>query len=1098
MNFFEELKRRNVFRVALGYVITAWLLLQVVDLVLENINAPDWVMQVFMLAMAIGFPLAIFFAWAFEMTPDGIRKEKDVDRSQSIAPQTGRKLDRTIIVILLIAVVYFAWDKFNPAEKGPGSISHQENQAIESTAPGKLNPIASSQKSIAVLPFADLSQAGDQEWFADGLAEEILNVLAKTPDLLVSSRTSSFRYKGSTLDLPDIAKELGVAHVLEGSVRSSGDRIRVTAQLIRANDGFHVWSENYDRDIADMIEIQEDLAANIARALKTTMDPAALAAMTSVGTRSVAAYEAYLRGQALIVKSSTAAGGTKSFLEAYESFEKARSIDPGFAVAHLQAAEFWKTQLAGSRTDSGLTDLEPREILGEFITRIDAGIASAPSAIDSQGMMANKALVELRLRDSIRLYQAYLRERPNDSDALAALIEAALLASDSSLQQETLAIARERGASDLQAAITYMNMAYRIIDASKAADFGLQSLRRWPDANALMYQTHRTLMWAGRIQEGQELADRFSRLYPAEDTLVRARQACAEGRRADAEAIFKNLDTNDNYDRSSRWHILKLLGRDREAVEVLRPYADSGVPYEMASWLIYHKFDPSPYPSVMSVLKREGINRPAAVDIPFKCPPPEQTSIAVLPFVNMSTDVENEFFSDGIAEEILNVLASIPDLKVAARTSAFAYKGGNANISRIAEELGVNHILEGSVRKSGNQVRVTAQLIKADDGFHLWSENYDRELTNIFAIQDEIAGSIAEALKVSLELESGSAGNLTGTRSIEAYEHYLKGMSLWHERTAISLASALEEFEAAASLDQQFAKAYSGQAIAWAVIYGYTTLDVAETGPKATVAANRALSLDPENVESIAALGVVARSETRYADAADFFERAMELNPSYASAYQWYGGTLGEMGDPEAGLAMYRKAWSLDPRSRIIGYNLAWRLNGLGHDEEAEQVTLEVLSFAPEFPDGLNLMFGLKLMGGDCAGSRQYGDRLATVLKKDVNSTPLYLDLCQKDNPAQRAAAIETILAWPEIDFANPAHPTLSYVFDLIDILAELGEFDAAWKLIERYAVGDPTVFGWLRTRETENGISLRCDPRVRELTEQSGLPAAIHPVKCG
>ncbi len=181
----------------------------------------------------------------------------------------------------------------------------------------------------------------------------------------------------------------------------------------------------------------------------------------------------------------------------------------------------------------------------------------------------------------------------------------------------------------------------------------------------------------------------------------------------------------------------------------------------------------------------------------------------MLPFVNMSTDAENEFFSDGIAEEILNVLASIPDLKVATRTSAFAYKGTNTNISRIAEELGVKHILEGSVRKSGNQVRVTAQLLKADDGFHLWSANYDRELTNIFAIQDEVAGSIADALKVSLKLTSGVAGNLTGTQSIEAYEHYLKGMSLWHVRTVPSLQQAIGEFEPALVLAEKTSDYYS-------------------------------------------------------------------------------------------------------------------------------------------------------------------------------------------------------------------------------------------------------------------------------------------------
>ena len=787
MNFFEELKRRNVFRVAIGYVITAWLLLQVVDLVLENINAPDWVMQVFMLALAIGFPLAVFFAWAFEMTPDGVKLEKDVDRSQSVTRKTGQKMNRNIIIALGLVVVFLLLDRFvgmegtgsiaPPAEVGSGSIALQEKLNL-TPAPAK--------KSIAVLPFADLSQAKDQEWFADGLAEEILNALAKTPDLLVSSRTSAFRYKGSTLGLPDIAKELGVAHILEGSVRSSGKRIRVTAQLIRASDGFHVWSENYDRDVADMIEIQEDLALNIARALETTMDPEALAAMMNAGTRSVDAYEAYLHGLATSSK-GLSSGGSENFLAAYQDFESARSIDPKFAAAHLRAADFWKVQLAPNRVDSGLTEVEPRQMLLEFNQRIDQAIANAKTAIGKKGYMAYKASVELRLREAIPLYQAYLQERPNDDLARFELVSLASFISDEELQKELLGYWRERGATDQNAAFSYMNDAYQAIDPSEAADFGINALRRWPNNTNLLYQTHRTLMWAGRILEAKELADRFSRLSSKDNNILQARQACAEGRREDVEAIYNAIDPDDIYGRSERWHILMLLGREREASEVLQPYTDSGVPYQIASLLDYEQFDPTPFPAVMAVLEREGINRPPPVEIPFKCPPPEQVSIAVLPFVNMSADAENEFFSDGISEEILNVLARIPDLKVAARTSAFAYKGSNSSISHIADELGVNHILEGSVRKSGNQVRVTAQLIKADDGFHLWSENYDRELTNIFVIQDEIAGSIADALKVSLELESGTAGNLTGTRSIEAYEHYLKGMSLWHLRTVASL-----------------------------------------------------------------------------------------------------------------------------------------------------------------------------------------------------------------------------------------------------------------------------------------------------------------------
>ena len=464
-------------------------------------------------------------------------------------------------------------------------------------------------------------------------------------------------------------------------------------------------------------------------------------------------------------------------------------------------------------------------------------------------------------------------------------------------------------------------------------------------------------------------------------------------------------------------------------------------------------------------------------------------SIAVLPFVNMSADPENEFFSDGIAEEILNVLASISDLKVAARTSAFSYKGTKTKISRIAEELGVTHILEGSVRKSSNQVRVTVQLIKADDGFNVWSQTYDRELINIFAIQDEIAESIAAALKVSLRLENRPAGNLTGTNSIEAYEHYLKGISFWHERTLTSLESARKEFEAAATLDPQFAKAWAGQALFWTVFNAYTNKTVADAHDRARTAARRALSLDPESVESMAVLGLVTKNPSV---AFEYFDRAIELNPSSANTYHWYSVRLAGLGDPEASLAMARKSWNLDPRAPNNSLVLALRLSGLGYDREAEQITQEMLSYAPEHLFGLRQMLVLKILSGECASARQYGDKLAELLNKKVNSTQVYMDLCQQGNPAVRAAAVKTVLTWPLSAFYDPAEPNLSGGSSTITLLTELGELDAAWQLLEKY-----NTLAGIRTRITENGISLQCDPRVQKLAERLGESDTIKPVSC-
>jgi len=399
MSLFDELKRRNVFRVGIAYVLMGWVLLQAADFAFDLIGAPNWVIQSISVVVVIGLPIALFFAWAFEMTPEGIKREADVDRSQSIAPRTGRKLDNTIIAVLVVVIVSMAVERiYFSDDSGPG-----ETSAVPAVA-----------KSIAVLPFADLSQAQDQTWFADGLAEEILNALVKVPDLQVTARTSSFAFKGSDKPISEIATELGVEHVLEGSVRSSTDRIRVTAQLIRASDGFHLWSENYDRNVDDMISIQEDLALSIATALETSMDPEALAEMAQVGTKSIEAYQNYLRGLQLKQEALTTAEDSEVFEQAYAQFEKARAIDPGFADAHVQAADYWKVELSPTRTDTGSSGLQPLEMLREYHERIGLGIQNASNEADRVRSLADRAMLDLRLNESRRLFDQYLELRPND------------------------------------------------------------------------------------------------------------------------------------------------------------------------------------------------------------------------------------------------------------------------------------------------------------------------------------------------------------------------------------------------------------------------------------------------------------------------------------------------------------------------------------------------------------------------------------------------------------------------------------------------------------------------------------------------------------
>ena len=234
----EELKRRNVFKVATAYAIAGWLIIQVVTIIEAPLALPDWFDTMVIVLLGIGFPLALIFAWAFELTPDGIKKSVEVEQQVSIRSQTGKKLNGLTTAILIAAVVFLLVERVFFAPH-----AMQEEIAELTTLP---TPEAAS---IAVLPFADMSAEGDQEYFSDGLSEELLNALAKLKKIKVAGRTSSFKFKGENQNLSVIASELGVNHILEGSVRKAGGRVRITAQLVQARDGFHMWSQSYDREL---------------------------------------------------------------------------------------------------------------------------------------------------------------------------------------------------------------------------------------------------------------------------------------------------------------------------------------------------------------------------------------------------------------------------------------------------------------------------------------------------------------------------------------------------------------------------------------------------------------------------------------------------------------------------------------------------------------------------------------------------------------------------------------------------------------------------------------------------------------------------------
>ena len=292
MNFITELKRRNVIRMAGLYLVGAWLLTQVAGTVLPMFGAPGWIARSVVILLALGFIPAMIFAWIFELTPDGLKRDAEVAPEESIAPQTGRKMERSILVLFAIALVFFGFDKFYLAPKREAALVVITSQTVkaETLASSKT---AISEKSIAVLPFVDMSQAKDQEYFSDGLAETTLDMLSRVPDLKVISRTSSFAFKGKLMDVREIGKKLGVAHILEGSVQQSGDTLRITAQLIRASDGAHLWSKQYDRKMADIFKIQDEVATEVVNAIQGVLPAADQQRMIGQNTGNVAAYQEY-------------------------------------------------------------------------------------------------------------------------------------------------------------------------------------------------------------------------------------------------------------------------------------------------------------------------------------------------------------------------------------------------------------------------------------------------------------------------------------------------------------------------------------------------------------------------------------------------------------------------------------------------------------------------------------------------------------------------------------------------------------------------------------------------------------------------------------
>ena len=453
---------------------------------------------------------------------------------------------------------------------------------------------------------------------------------------------------------------------------------------------------------------------------------------------------------------------------------------------------------------------------------------------------------------------------------------------------------------------------------------------------------------------------------------------------------------------------------------------------------------------------------------------PASASVAVLPFVNMSGDEENEYFSDGITEELLNALSRVPELKVAARTSAFAFKNSELDVREIAQRLGVATVLEGSVRKSGNRVRITAQLIDAEDGYHLWSNSYDRELTDIFAIQDEIARSIVEALPATLQAPVSGSLSTAATANVQAYNEYLRGRHYWNQRSLAAFDSAIQYYNRAVLLDPTYARAYAGLAETYVLLSEYGGPSIPEVAPFARAATERALALDPDLAEAYVASGyrkLVFEHDPSGAER-DYL-KAIELKPDYATAHQWYAELLIVTRRWEEALAEIERAVELDPLAPAPNMILCMSLSLNGRSDEAIAVIERTLDRFPKLLLAAWIRAITLVTKGDLVAAGPAFDRMAELSGTDPAVYGAYL--AALEDPAKKPAAIAALERSDVFGTAGNA-----------EYLAELGAVDETLAALERaYEAYDPFLH-WVNALAQYEG--LRSDPRFRAFLRKLNL----------
>jgi len=737
-------------------------------------------------------------------------------------------------VAILIGII--AW-QFYYEKSPPIEAASVENMAF---------PLP-DKPSIAVLPFDNISNDPKQEYFSDGITEEIITALSKTPKILVIARNSTFSYKGKATKIKQVAEELGVQYVLEGSVRKEKERVRIIAHLIDVLTGHHLWAERYDRNLNDIFALQDEITKNIITALRVQLTDGELALFASKGTKYLESYLKLLQAREPFY-TLTKEGNAK----ARHLCEEAIAIDSEYAPAYVYlGATHWLDITLGSSKSPA-----------ESLKRAFSFIRKA------------KELDESSAEAHSQLGWLYVMTRQHD-EGIAECEQAIKLAPNSANAHIWMGLALKFSGRH-EEAVRYSEQALRLDPLPPQWYFR---------AMGAAYS------WVGRYDEAFAFLKKAIQRAP-DDLLTRIALTIAyifAGQIEDARA---------------------------QVAEVIKINPKYSIEQATRSLLFKEKADRERF---LNALRKAGLpENPPGKE-------PEKPSIAVLPFVNMSNDPEQEYFSDGMTDDIITDLSKISGLVVISRNSAFTYKGKNINIPEVAKRLGVRYVLEGSVRKTSDQVRINAQLIDAKTDHHVWADRFDDTMENIFSLQDRVTGQIVSALAVKLSPPEQQIVTDKGTLNIAAYDAYLKGVNHLRKFTPGDYVKAIKYFKQSIELDPNYSQAYANLAhIYWSSLQGgknfWDKMGIDYVTSRVFAYHYLELAMKKPTSRGYQLMAKRELFKRNFKKAIDYAKHAIAIAPNDADALENYGRLLVLTDNPEAGIKIFKRSIVLDPLYKSTGY----------------------------------------------------------------------------------------------------------------------------------------------------------------------------------